>query len=295
MKKSLDKAVIPVAGLGTRMLPATKAIPKEMLPILDKPIIQYVVEECILAGFKEIILITHSSKNSIENHFDTSFELESTLEKRIKKSLLKEIRLISKLNISIVSIRQSEALGLGHAILQAKNIIGNNPFAVVLPDRVMNLSTSNAKTDNLAEMRKNYFELKRSIILVEKVLKREIENYGIASFGKKVSSKNLKEIIDIVEKPKIKKAPSNMAVVGRYILEPGVFEFIEENKKSNKEIELTDAIRAYINSGEKVYASFLKGECFDCGNKEGYFKSILKTGLERPEFRKEIIKLVKNL
>ena len=146
---TLNKVVIPVAGLGTRMLPATKVIPKEMLPIIDKPIIQYVIEECIEAKFSEIILITHSSKNSIENHFDTSFELETALEKRIKKSLLKEIRSISRLKTNIISIRQSEAKGLGHAILQAKNIIGKDPFAVVLPDRVMNKNKCDLKVDNL--------------------------------------------------------------------------------------------------------------------------------------------------
>ena len=268
LKKELDTVVIPVAGLGSRLLPATKVIPKEMLPILDKPIIQYVVEECISAGFKNVILITHSSKNSIENHFDTSFELESILEKRIKKSLLKEIKLLSRLKVNIVSIRQSEAIGLGHAILQAKNVIGKKPFGVVLPDRVMNQYSCNLKKDNLAEMKKKYSEIKKSLILLEKVSKKDVSKFGIATLGKKHSSHNFKEILDIVEKPNSHNIPSNMAVVGRYIFEPEIFNHIKNKQNSKKEIELTDAVKSFIDSGEKIYASFLKGECFDCGSKE---------------------------
>ena len=295
LKKELDTVVIPVAGLGSRLLPATKVIPKEMLPILDKPIIQYVVEECISAGFKNVILITHSSKNSIENHFDTSFELESILEKRIKKSLLKEIKLLSRLKVNIVSIRQSEAIGLGHAILQAKNVIGKKPFGVVLPDRVMNQYSCNLKKDNLAEMKKKYSEIKKSLILLEKVSKKDVSKFGIATLGKKHSSHNFKEILDIVEKPNSHNIPSNMAVVGRYIFEPEIFNHIKNKQNSKKEIELTDAVKSFIDSGEKIYASFLKGECFDCGSKEGYFRSILKTGLNRPEFKREAKKLLKGL
>ncbi len=295
LKKELDTVVIPVAGLGSRLLPATKVIPKEMLPILDKPIIQYVVEECISAGFKNVILITHSSKNSIENHFDTSFELESILEKRIKKSLLKEIKLLSRLKVNIVSIRQSEAIGLGHAILQAKNVIGKKPFGVVLPDRVMNQYSCNLKKDNLAEMKKKYSEIKKSLILLEKVSKKDASKFGIATLGKKHSSHNFKEILDIVEKPNSHNIPSNMAVVGRYIFEPEIFNHIKNKQNSKKEIELTDAVKSFIDSGEKIYASFLKGECFDCGSKEGYFRSILKTGLNRPEFKREAKKLLKGL
>ena len=170
---TLKKVVIPVAGLGTRMLPATKAIPKEMLPVLNKPIIQYIVEEAVYAGFKEIILVTHSSKYSIENHFDKSFELEATLEKRVKRGMLKEIREISKLNISLQSIRQGEAKGLGHAILCAKRLIGKEPFAVVLPD--MLISKKNGNTgDSLKEMRLNFEKQEISSILLGKAKKEDI-------------------------------------------------------------------------------------------------------------------------
>ncbi len=294
-KEELDTVVIPVAGLGSRLLPATKVIPKEMLPILDKPIIQYVVEECISAGFKNIILITHSSKNSIENHFDKSFELESKLEKRIKKSLLKEIKLLSKLEVNIISIRQSEAIGLGHAILQSKSILGKKPFGVVLPDRVMNQNSCDITKDNLAEMRKKYSEIKKSMILLEKVSKKDVSKFGIVTLGKKHSSLSLREVVDIIEKPSPRNAPSNMAAVGRYIFEPAIFNHIRDKQNSKEEIELTDALKSFIGSGEKIYASFLKGECFDCGSKEGYFRSILKTGLDRPEFKREAKKLLKDL
>ena len=289
---NLNKVIIPVAGLGTRILPATKAIPKEMLPIVDKPIIQYVVEECISAGFKEIILITHSSKNSIENHFDTSFELESTLEKRIKKGLLKEIRLISRLNINITSIRQAEAKGLGHAILQAKNIVGMNPFAVVLPDRVMNQNTSDLKNSNLSKMRRNFLKYKKSIILFEKVKKSEVSKFGIASISKNKISDDLKLLNDLVEKPSGPKAPSRMAAVGRYIFEPDIFNFIDTKAKRGKEIELTDAIKKFIESGKEVYASPLEGECFDCGSKEGYFEAIYKTSLKHKDIKRKVRQII---
>ena len=179
----LNKVVIPVAGLGTRMLPATKAIPKEMLPIIDKPIIQYVVEEVIFAGFNEIIFVTHSSKNSIENHFDTSFELETALKTETKKKLLKDIKNISKLKSKIISVRQGKAKGLGHAILQAKELINGEPFAVALPDRVMNSYSSNLKVDNLAMMKKRFLEDETSLILLESASK-DVHKYGIAKLKK---------------------------------------------------------------------------------------------------------------
>ena len=243
----IRKVVIPAAGLGTRMLPATKAIPKEMLPIIDKPIIQYVIEECIEAGFTEIILITHSSKNSIENHFDKSFELETTLEKRIKKSLLEEIKYITNLNSKIIAIRQGEALGLGHAIYQAKHLIANEPFGVVLPDRVMNPYNVNLKTNNLALMRQEFIKTHKSNILFEKVKKDEVSNFGIAKLNKNLTKKNnIANLIDLIEKPSINKAPSQFAAVGRYIFDPSIFSYISKKNRDKKEIELTDAIRPYI-------------------------------------------------
>ncbi len=288
---SLNKVVIPVAGLGTRMLPATKVIPKEMLPIIDKPIIQYVIEECIEAKFSEIILITHSSKNSIENHFDTSFELETALENRIKKSLLKEIQSISRLKTNIISIRQSEAKGLGHAILQAKNIIGKDPFGVVLPDRVMNRNKCDMKSDNLSLMRRLFLEQGKDIILLEKILKKDAGQYGIAKLRK--DRNKVLYLKDIKEKPSSKNAPSNLAVVGRYIFKSDIFEFIDKSTKKDKEIELTDAIKKYIDSGAEVQASLLKGECFDCGSKQGYFKSIIETAISHDELGKDFKNILK--
>lgn len=293
--KKLRKAIIPVAGLGTRMLPATKVIPKEMLPIIEKPIIQYVVEEVIEAGFKDIIFVTHSSKNSIENHFDRSFELESTLEKRVKRSLLKEIKSISKLKVNISSIRQPEALGLGHAILQAKDIVEDEPFAVILPDRVMNPYEQDAKKKNLSFMKLEFEKLQSSLILFEKVSKKEVSNYGIAKLSKS-NKKNLMLLDDIVEKPTIKNAPSNYAVVGRYIFTSEIFNELEAmtklKKNTSKEIELTDAIRGLLKKNKNVFAAFLKGECFDCGNPVGYFKSIIEVAVRHPELKIEFRKIL---
>lgn len=292
----LNKVVIPVAGLGTRMLPATKVIPKEMLPILDKPIIQYVVEEVLNAGFKQIILVTHSSKNSIENHFDTSFELEATLESRIKRSLLREIKNISRLKSKIFSVRQSEAKGLGHAILQAKELVNGEPFAVVLPDRVMDTAKFNPKKDNLAYMRKSFLKNQTSIMLFEKVPLKEVSKYGIAKLDKSFSSQGtIARVLDILEKPNIKKAPSRYAAVGRYIFNNQIFDHISNSSKDGKEIEITEAIKNYMSQGNKVNATLLKGECFDCGSKEGYFRSILMTGMTKSEYKKEILKVIKDL
>jgi UTP--glucose-1-phosphate uridylyltransferase len=292
----LNKVVIPVAGLGTRMLPATKVIPKEMLPVLDKPIIQYVVEEVLNAGFKEIILVTHSSKNSIENHFDTSFELEATLERRIKRSLLREIKNISRLRSKIFSVRQSEAKGLGHAILQAKELVNGEPFAVVLPDRVMDTAKFNPKKDNLAYMRKSFLKNQTSIMLFEKVPLKEVSKYGIAKLDKSFSSQGtISRVLDILEKPNIKKAPSRYAAVGRYIFDNQIFDHISNSSKDGKEIEITDGIKHFMSQGNKVNATLLKGECFDCGSKEGYFRSILMTGMTRSEYKKEIRKVIKDL
>ncbi|MBH20107.1 MAG: UTP--glucose-1-phosphate uridylyltransferase [Crocinitomicaceae bacterium] len=293
--KKLRKAIIPVAGLGTRMLPATKVIPKEMLPIIEKPIIQYVVEEVIEAGFKDIIFVTHSSKNSIENHFDRSFELESTLEKRVKRSLLKEIKSISKLKVNISSIRQPEALGLGHAILQAKDIIEDEPFAVILPDRVMNPYKQDAKKKNLSFMKLEFEKLQSSLILFEKVSKKEVANYGIAKLSKS-NNKNLMLLDDIVEKPSIKNAPSSYAVVGRYIFTSEIFNELETitklKKDTSKEIELTDAIKGLLKKKKSVFAAFLKGDCFDCGNPIGYFKSIVEVAGSHPELKTEFRRIL---
>ena len=263
--------VIPIAGLGTRLLPATKAVPKEMMPIVSKPIIQYIVEEALIAGFKEIIFITHSSKSSVENHFDASFELEATLEKRVKRTLLKEIKSISNLKVNIQSIRQGHAKGLGHAILCAKSIVQGEPFAVMLPDMVIKDSSSNK---NLSKMKEDYENSGFSQILLGKVGKKEVSQYGIA----KISDSKISQII---EKPSPHKAPSNFFVVGRYIFENSIFSYLSKSKISKSgEIELTEGIQKFINDGNEMHFSHLSGKAFDCGNKLGYLKAVVEFALD---------------
>ncbi len=268
--KKINKVIVPVAGLGTRMLPATKAIPKEMLPVLNKPIIQYIVEEAIYAGFKEIILVTHSSKSSIENHFDKSFELEATLEKRVKRGTLKEIQALSKLNVSMQSIRQGEAKGLGHAILCAKQLIGKEPFAVILPDMLISKDKGNAG-DSLKEMRLNFEKEEISSVLLGKAKKADISKYGIAQIKKNSKLPGLGLIERMIEKPSIKRAPSNLYAVGRYIFNNDFFKYLSKVKpdKTN-EIQLTDAIEHYIKDEKKVSAFALEGNIFDCGDNADY-------------------------
>ena len=217
------KAVIPVAGLGTRMLPMTKAIPKEMLPIVDKPLIQYIVSECVAAGIKDIVLVTHSSKNAIENHFDTSYELEATLEKRVKRALLDEIRSICPPDVTVMSVRQGEAKGLGHAILCAKPIVGNNDFVVLLPDVILDAYTADQKTENLAAMIKRFNETQASQIMLESVAQEDVSKYGIADIdGVQLTPGMSAAIKTMVEKPATDLAPSNLAVVGRYVLSKNI-------------------------------------------------------------------------
>ena len=286
--KKINKVIIPVAGLGTRMLPATKAIPKEMLPVLNKPIIQYIVEEAIFAGFKEIILVTHSSKYSIENHFDKSFELEATLDKRVKRSLLKEIRAISKLNISMQSIRQGEAKGLGHAILCAKRLIGKEPFAVILPDMLISKENGNAG-DSLKEMRLNYEKYEISSILLGKAKKADISKYGIAQIKKNSKLPGLGLIEKMIEKPSIKRAPSNLYAVGRYIFNNDFFKYLRQVKpdKSN-EIQLTDAIEHYLKDGNKVSAFLLEDNIFDCGDNAEYILANIEFAMRDPIIKSKI-------
>ena len=290
---SLKKAVIPIAGLGTRMLPATKAIPKEMLPIVTKPIIQYVVEEAVNAGFKEIILVTHSSKTSVENHFDTSFELEVTLEKRVKRVLLKEIQDLSKLNISIHSVRQGEAKGLGHAILCTKEILGSDPFAVILPDMIIKESN---KKSNLSLMKANYEKYEIPSMLLGTAKKEDIEKYGIVTINNKERRKDLYSIESIIEKPKPSEVSSNKFAVGRYIFNSSIFSFLEKVKKDSlMEIQLTQAIADYIGSGEKFDGLKLQGKIYDCGEKLGYIKAIIDFALEDESINKNLTKFLKEI
>ncbi len=291
--KKLKKVIIPVAGLGTRMLPATKVIPKEMLPVLNKPIIQYIVEEAIYAGLKEIILVTHSSKYSIENHFDKSFELEATLEKRVKRGMLNEIKEISKLNISMQSIRQGEAKGLGHAILCAKRLIGKEPFAVILPDMLISKENGNAGS-SLKEMKLNFEKQEISSILLGKAKKSDIQKYGIAKIKKNSKLPGLGAVEKIIEKPSIKKAPSNLYAIGRYIFNNNFFRYLSEVQPDKlNEIQLTDAIDNYIKDNNKVNAFSLDGKVFDCGDNTEYVLANIEFAMKDPAMKTKIKNYVK--
>lgn len=285
MTHKITKAVIPVAGLGTRMLPATKAIPKEMLPIVDKPLIQYIVDECVAAGIKEIVLVTHSSKNAIENHFDKSFELETTLEKRVKRQLLDEIQAICPKDVTILHVRQGEAKGLGHAVLKARPIIGNEPFVVVLPDVILDDSSANLKTENLAAMLARYNEVGGySQIMVEPVPMAQVSNYGVVDCaGHELAAGESKTMTAIVEKPPVEEAPSNLAVVGRYVLSEKIWDLLKLTPPgAGDEIQLTDAI-AMLMEKETVEAFHMTGKSHDCGSKLGYMKANVEYALRHDE------------
>ncbi|GGD76807.1 UTP--glucose-1-phosphate uridylyltransferase GalU [Lacimicrobium alkaliphilum] len=286
---AVTKAVIPVAGLGTRMLPATKAIPKEMLTIVDKPMIQYVVQEAVAAGIKEIVLVTHSSKNSIENHFDTSFELEATLEKRVKRQLLEDVRNIVPKNVTIISVRQPQALGLGHAILCARPVIGEQPFAVILPDVLVDKHRSNLKQDNLAAMVNRFNQNRISQIMVEPVPRERVNQYGIVDInGSRISAGQTAAIRDMVEKPEIDEAPSNLSITGRYVLSSSVWDLLEYTPPgAGDEIQLTDALHQLLLL-ESVEAYHLTGKSHDCGNKMGLLQANLEYALHSERFGTQV-------
>lgn len=278
------KAIIPVAGLGTRMLPATKAIPKEMLPIVDKPLIQYVVNEAVAAGIKEIVLVTHSSKNAIENHFDTSFELEATLEKRVKRQLLEEVQAICPTDVTIMHVRQGVAKGLGHAILCARPLVGDTPFVVMLPDVLIDDAACDPHKDNLAQMLARFKEKGASQIMVEPVTPELVHQYGIADcMGHQVDTGHSKPMTAIVEKPRREEAPSNLAVVGRYVLSQAIWPLLEKTPPgAGDEIQLTDAIAALMQQ-EQVEAYRMVGKSHDCGSKLGYMQANVEYALRHPE------------
>ncbi|WP_331346967.1 UTP--glucose-1-phosphate uridylyltransferase GalU [Cellvibrio sp. UBA7661] len=283
----VKKAVIPVAGLGTRMLPATKAIPKEMLPVVDKPLIQYVIEEAAAAGIKEIVLVTHASKNAIENHFDTSFELEAQLESRLKRSLLAEVRSITPPGLTVISVRQAEAKGLGHAILCAKSVVGDEPFAVLLPDVIVDNAECNLRQENLAGMTRRFEETGNSQILVERVPPEQVDKYGVVDCaGAEIPAGKTAKINAMVEKPPVDEAPSNMAIVGRYVLSKTVWELLAKTMPgAGGEIQLTDALDALL-AQEVVEAYQLVGRSHDCGTKLGYLMANVIYGERHPEIGK---------
>jgi len=280
------KAVIPAAGHGTRFLPITKAQPKEMLPVFNKPVIQYVVEEALDANVSNILIITGRGKRAIEDHFDKSPELEIFLEKSGKKELLEEIRKISSL-ANIIYIRQKEQLGLGHAILQAKDFVGNAHFSVLLGDTI-------TKPNCLKEMIEIHRKYKASVVALQEVPRKEVVKYGIVELGSQIG-KNLFYIRDLVEKPKIDEAPSNYAIVGRYILSNKIFDILENIKPGyGGEIQLTDAIRDLIKEGEKVVGYIYHGRVYDIGNKLDWLKSTIEIALES-EYSKEILNFLKGM
>ncbi|UTM56551.1 UTP--glucose-1-phosphate uridylyltransferase GalU [Photobacterium sp. CCB-ST2H9] len=276
----IKKAVIPVAGLGTRMLPASKAIPKEMLPLVDKPLIQYIVNECVASGIKEIVLVTHSSKNAIENHFDTSFELEAALQKRVKRQLLEEVQSICPEDVTIMHVRQGNAFGLGHAVLCAQSLVGNEPFAVVLPDVILDEYTAYQSRANLAAMLKRFEETAASQIMVEPVPLRDVSKYGVVDCnGAALSAGQVHKMYAMVEKPSVEQAPSNLAVVGRYVLSAKIWDKLAKTPPgSGDEIQLTDAIEMLM-AEEVVEAFHITGKSHDCGDKLGYMKAYIEYGL----------------
>ena len=290
------KAIIPVAGLGTRMLPATKAIPKEMLTLVDKPLIQYVVNECIAAGIKEIVLVTHSSKNAIENHFDTSFELETMLEKRVKRQLLEEVRSIVPKDVTIMHVRQGNAKGLGHAVLCGRPLVGDEPFAVILPDVLLAEFSANQKKENLAAMLKRFNQTRARQIMVSPVALEAVSSYGIADCGGvEIPPGESAKINSIVEKPSVDDAPSNLAVVGRYVFSAAIWDLLEKTPVGvGDEIQLTDAIDMLIEK-ETVEAFHMTGISYDCGDKIGYMKAFVEYGLHHNKLGDEFKSYLKAL
>jgi UTP--glucose-1-phosphate uridylyltransferase len=289
MKTTIKKAIFPAAGLGTRFLPATKASPKEMMPIVDKPLIQYGVEECMSCGIEEIIIITGKNKRAIEDHFDSAYQLEDTLKKAGKSRMLDAINKMS--HIKFAYIRQRAALGLGHAILCAKPFVQDEPFVVILSDDVLE-----PESTTLKEMMRIYEEKKAPIIAVEEVPQDEVQRYGIISGALKGE---VIEIDDLVEKPKPGEALSNLGIIGRYILTPDIFEILEKQKPgAGGEIQLTDALRALVKK-RPIYGYPIKGRRYDAGDKLGYLKATVDFALKNKElaegFRKYLINKVKTL
>ncbi|MBJ8451581.1 UTP--glucose-1-phosphate uridylyltransferase GalU [Acinetobacter bereziniae] len=288
----IKKAILPVAGLGTRFLPASKSIPKEMVTVVDRPAIEYVVKEAVAAGIEQIILVTHSSKASIENYFDRNFELETTLENKKKIDLLKEITEILPSNVSVISVRQPQPLGLGHAVLCAKSVVGDEDFAVLLPDVLVK---ENSAENDLARMIQRFNTSKASQIMVEAVPDHLVDQYGIVDVEASPEEGESVVMQGIVEKPAVGSAPSNLSVVGRYVLPAKIMQLLEQTPKgAGNEIQLTDAIAA-LQKIESVEAYRMKGQTFDCGSKIGYLKAVLHYGIEHPKLGEEFKQLIKEL
>jgi UTP--glucose-1-phosphate uridylyltransferase len=290
MTATIRKAVFPAAGLGTRFLPATKAQPKEMLPLVDKPLIQYVIEEAVNSGIENITIVTGRGKNAIEDHFDVSYELESVLHGRGKHDLLDEVRKISNM-IHLTYVRQKEALGLGHAILMARGAVGHEPFAVLLGDDIIS-----ADVPCMKQMTTLFEKLHASIIATCEVPRAEISSYGVIrgeaveGFGGRVF-----KILDVVEKPPVSEAPSNMAIIGRYILTPEIFPILAQTRSGRGgEIQLTDAIRTLLQE-QPVYAYRFDGTRYDAGDKLGFLKATVEFALRREQLGEAFRAYLKSL
>ncbi len=292
MKMKVRKAVFPAAGLGTRFLPATKAQPKEMLPLVDKPIIQYGVEEALASGCDQIIIITGRGKSAIEDHFDVSYELEKMLEERGKTELLGIVRQISDM-IHVAYVRQKEAMGLGHAVLMARELVGNEPFAVLLADDVID-----GKRPCLRQMMDVFEESQCSIIATQEVNGPAISSYGVLD-AQKIEGKFNGRAFDVrsmVEKPKQEEAPSNLAIIGRYILTPTIFETLERTPLgAGGELQLTDGLRGLLDAGEKIYGYTFEGKRHDAGDKLGFLKATVEFALKRPDLGPEFAEYLRGL
>lgn len=288
MNKKIRKAIIPAAGLGTRFLPATKAQPKEMLPIVDKPTIQYIIEEAIASGIEEILIITGKGKKCIEDHFDKSLELEFELEKSGKKEMLEMVREISGM-VDIHFIRQKEPRGLGHAISCAKTFVGNEPFAVLLGDDIV----YNEEEPCLAQLIKCFNEYNTSILGVQEVPYEDVNKYGIVD-GVHVEN-GVYKVRNLVEKPSVDEAPTNVAILGRYIITPQIFDILEKTKPGKGgEIQLTDALLTLIET-EAMYAYNFKGKRYDVGDKLGFLKATVEYALRRDELKDEFREYLKSV
>ena len=285
MKKKVRKAIIPAAGLGTRFLPATKSQPKEMLPIVDKPTLQYIIEEAVNSGIEEILIVTGRSKKSIEDHFDRSIELELELEQKGKNEMLELVRSISNM-VDIYFIRQKEPKGLGHAIYCAKSFVGDEPFAVLLGDDIVDNDVPCLK-----QLLNAYNEYNTSILGVQEVSKEDTNKYGILDV--KYIEDRVYKVKDMVEKPKVEEAPSNMAILGRYIITPAIFDILE-NQKPGKggEIQLTDALKT-LGEHEAIYAYNFEGRRYDVGDKLGFLEATVDFALKRDELGQEFMEFLK--
>lgn len=282
------KAVFPVAGLGTRFLPATKAMPKEMLPIVDKPLIQYAVEEALQSGIEEIIFVTGRNKTALEDHFDHSCELEHTLMARSKDALLRELHTLIPETGTISYTRQNEPLGLGHAIWCARNIVGNEPFAVLLADDLIK-----AQKPCLGQMLEHFEELQASMVAVVAVEKEDVSKYGVLDADPPTGG--VTRIRGLVEKPEPDQAPSNLAIIGRYILTPEIFSILDQKETgAGGEIQITDAMARLLEE-QAIYGFTYKGTRFDCGSKAGFQMANLSHAMDRPEMRAQLEPFIKSL